>query len=107
MMDFLQIAVQSNAQTASFFESAAEEVDGVISEALHLKVVFKKSPTHNDLGWDSIGSPLTGTREMAFQDGSDGETNDDLDIVSSFGLQIVRLVLLAAQLQKRLLRQSS
>lgn len=102
-----RIAVQSNAQTASFFESAAEEVDGVISEALHLKVVFKKSPTHNDLGWDSIGSPLTGTREMAFQDGSDGETNDDLDIVSSFGLQIVRLVLLAAQLQKRLLRQSS
>lgn len=102
-----RIAMQSNAQTETFFKSAEEEVDGVISEALLLKGALKKTPHQNDLGWDSIGSPLTGgSGEMALQESSDGETNDDLDLVASFGLQIVRLVLLAAQLQKRLLRHT-
>lgn len=82
-----------------------DAVDGVISEALHLKVALHSSLPVDDLGWNSIGSPLARTSEMG-QEGTDYDANDDLDIVSFFGLEIVRLVLLAAQLQKRFLGQN-
>lgn len=97
-----RVAVESDAQTENFIQAAVEAMDGVISEALHLKVALRSSVPENDLGWNSIGSPLARASETS-QEGSDGEANDDLDVVSFLGQEIVRLVLLAAQLQKRLL----
>lgn len=100
-----RVAADSNAQTESSIQAAVDAVDGVISEALHLKVALHSSLPVNDLGWNSIGSPLSVASDIS-QDGSEGEANEDLDIVSFFGLEIVRLVLLAAQLQKRFLGQN-
>eukprot|EP00250_Pteridium_aquilinum_P019185 c24338_g1_i5 orf=475-2985(+) len=100
-----RVAAESSAQTESSIQAAVEAVDGVISEALHLKVALHSSLPVDDLGWNSIGSPLARAGEMGLE-GSDNDANDDLDIVSFFGLEIVRLVLLAAQLQKRFLGQN-
>lgn len=101
-----QIAAESVAQTESSIQLAVEAVDGVISEALHLKVALHSSLPVDDLGWNSIGSPLLGPSEFGDREFFDGQMGDDLDIVSFFGVEIVRLVLLAAQLQKRFLGQN-
>ena len=101
-----QIAAESVAQTESSIQLAVEAVDGVISEALHLKVALHSSLPVDDLGWNSIGSPLLGRSEFGDREFFDGQMGDDLDIVSFFGVEIVRLVLLAAQLQKRFLGQN-
>lgn len=101
-----RVAAESSAQTDDeSIEGAVEAVDGVISEALHLKVALYSSLPMNDLGWNSIGSPLARASGIGHE-GSDGEGPDDLDVVSFVGLEIVRLVLLAAQLQKRFLGPS-
>ncbi|KAI5077120.1 hypothetical protein GOP47_0007805 [Adiantum capillus-veneris] len=100
-----RVAADSNAQTESSVQAAVEAVDSVISEALHLKVALHSSLPVDDLGWNSIGSPLARASEVN-SESSDYDANDDLHIVSFFGLEIVRLVLLAAQLQKRFLGQN-
>lgn len=102
----LQIAADTGVQTESAIQLAVEAVDGVISEALHLKVALHSSLPVDDLGWNSIGSPLLGPSEFGDRDLFDEQMSDDLDIVSFFGAEIVRLVLLAAQLQKRFLGQN-
>ncbi|MCO5568936.1 hypothetical protein L7F22_022639 [Adiantum nelumboides] len=100
-----RVAADSNVQTESSLQAAVEAVDGVISEALHLKVALHSSLPVDDLKWNSIGSPLARASEVD-PESSDYDANDDLHIVSFFGLEIVRLVLLAAQLQKRFLGQN-
>ncbi|KAH7428502.1 hypothetical protein KP509_09G004600 [Ceratopteris richardii] len=100
-----RVAADSNVQTESSIQAAAKSVDGVISEALHLKVSLHNSLPVDDLEWNSIGSPLARASE-ANPDSSDYDANDDLHIVSFFGLEVLRLVLLAAQLQKRCLGQN-
>eukprot|EP00249_Psilotum_nudum_P021504 c28132_g1_i2 orf=603-2333(-) len=78
-------------------EAAIQAVDSVATEAQRLKVPFCSSLPVSYSGNNIIESPTT--RPSGIEDAG-VEAKETLDVVSVFGMEIVELILLAAELQK-------
>ena len=101
MTSFIQAGIEPMTQMDI---DAVTALDGVISEALNLEIALKLSLPSNDVEWDNIESSIV--EEVISGHGSDCETkNDDVDTVVFYGLEMVRLVLFAANLQRRFIQR--
>ena len=104
MTSFIQAGIEPTTQTEVYVRDALTALDGVIAEALNLEIALKLSLPSNDVEWHNIESSIV--EEVVSRHGSDGETtNDDVDTVVFYGLEMVRLVLFAANLQRRFIQK--
>lgn len=94
----LEVAAEPWTQHEYSVSNAIEAMDNVVAEAQNLKVAFSSSLPVSYSGESSLNSPCIETSRVIL-DTSKTESKEANDIVTTFGMEIVLLILLAADIQ--------